>query len=344
MVLLMETENADISGSQLVLFGGAPVRTRLEANSNFSQWSHSRRELMNQCLSSYYNKYYGAHSTFAKSEPRKLQLRFLKSLSNRYQRSGKILHLVISSYINHAKEGDYWSIDRTIRWARELFRADISYSCDFMNRYGIGRYDVSATDDQSGVGKQPSLLAEFYYNRDAAEALCKLEENRMVNALQNFVSHENLEWFRRGAFSDDSLIEARLSLTDEHFHLIGRLDSAFREDGRHVIIDWKIGTAGGGEDDLQLFAYSLPAIKEFQCEPEDIDLYKVFLTSAGFAKYTFSKKAVMRTKARIIQDVERMRFLDPYGRDGIASAFTPCRRPRVCANCVFREVCPSADQ
>jgi hypothetical protein len=296
---------------------------------------------MNQCLSSYYNKYYGAHLLLAKSEPRKLQLRFLKSLSNRYQRTGKILHLVISAYLKHAKEGDTWSVDRTVRWARELFRADVSYSRNFISRYGRGRYDISIADEQSAAAKQPGLLAEFYYSQDDTESVCKTAENRLANALHNFITHEDLEWFRQGALKPESLIEARLNLIDEHFRLTGRLDAAFCQDRRRVIIDWKIGVESGGEDDLQLFAYSLPALNEFRCAPEEIDLYKVFLTDGRFAKYTFGEKAVMRTRARIIQDVERMRFLDPYGRDGVASAFTPCRRPRVCANCIFREVCPS---
>ena len=335
--------NLDIKDPQLSLFAGTPVRTRLESISTLSDWSHSRRELMNQCLGTYYNKYYGAHLNLAKSEPKKIQLRFLKSLSNRHQRTGKILHLVISSYLKHFKEGDPWSIDRTVRWAREMFRADLDYSREFMSRYGQGRYDIQIENDDSKANdRNPSLLAEFYYKWQNAEELCKSAEERLLNALANFVTNEDLDWFRCGAVSDGSLIEARLSLREEHFRLTGRLDAAFQLEGRRVIVDWKIGGESSGDDDLQLFAYSLSAIKEFQCQPEDVDLYKVFLTDAKFAKYTMSEKAVMRTRARIIQDVDRMRLLDPYGRDGVASAFTPCRRPRVCSNCIFQEVCPSA--
>ena len=67
--------------------------------------------------------------------------------------------------------------------------------------------------------------------------------------------------------------------------------------------------------DLQLFAYSLSAIKEFQCQPEKIDLYKVF-NGRKVAKYTMSEKAVMRTRARIIQDVDQCGFWTRMGAMG----------------------------
>lgn len=331
---------------QLTLFDKSVrpvVRTRLEAGSTLTEWSFSRRELMYQCLDVYYKKYYGAHAHLAKSEPRKQQLRFLKSLSNRHQRTGKILHLVISAYLKHFKDGDAWSLDRTLRWAREMFYADLQYSREFMRRYGHGRYDIRLEEDEGNNGGGKSfLLAEFYYGREDAEELWKKAEERLLNALVNFVTHPDLEWFRAGAMKVGSLIEERLSLKEEHFRLRGRLDAAFQDGGRHVVVDWKIGEEGGGEDDLQLFSYSLPAIKKFECAPEEMDLYKVFLTDAKHSKFTMSERGVTRTRARIIQDVERMRLLDPYGRDGVAEAFTPCRRPRVCANCPFQEACPSA--
>jgi hypothetical protein len=331
---------------QLTLFDTSirpAVRIRLESASTLTEWSFSRRELMYQCLGTYYNKYYGAHAHRAKSEPRKQQLRFLKSLSNRHQRTGKILHLVISTYLKHFKDGDAWSLDRTLHWAREMFYADLQYSREFMRRYGRGRYDVMIEDDESNNGsRKPFLLAEFYYELEDAEELWKKGEERLLNALVNFVTHPDLAWFRAGAVSDGSLIEERLSLKEEHFRLTGRLDAAFRDEGRRAVVDWKIGEEGGGEDDLQLFSYSLPALKKFECAPEEMDLYKVFLTDAKHSKFTMSERGMMRTRARIIQDVERMRLLDPYGRDGVVEAFTPCRRPRVCANCPFQEVCPTA--
>ena len=58
------------------------------------------------------------------------------------------------------------------------------------------------------------------------------------------------------------------------------------------------------------------------------------------SRFDFGPKAILRAKARISQDVERMRSVDEYGRDGLVEAFTPCGQERVCAGCVFQGVCP----
>ncbi len=43
-------------------------------------------------------------------------------------------------------------------------------------------------------------------------------------------------------------------------------------------------------------------------------------------------------KARMIQDIELMKELDPYGPDGIEEVFSPCMRENVCRQCKYQGV------
>ena len=96
--------------------------------SNFTEWSYSRRSTLEQCARKYYYQYYGANQRTAKNDPQKEKLRFLKKLQNRHLRSGEILHFVIRAYLNKLQQGDEWSLDRLLQWARKIYREDLEHS------------------------------------------------------------------------------------------------------------------------------------------------------------------------------------------------------------------------
>ncbi len=91
-------------------------------------WSYSRRNLLQQCPLSYYFEYYGSKKRTAEAEPRKESLRFLKGLSNRHLRTGEITHLVIRTYLNRLREGEEWSLERLVSWARDMLHTDVEFS------------------------------------------------------------------------------------------------------------------------------------------------------------------------------------------------------------------------
>ena len=292
------------------------------------EWSYSRREMFERCLLWYYFHYYGARAGTAKDEPRKQELRFLKKLSNRHLRAGEIMHLVIRTYLKQLKEGEEWTLDRLLRWARDIYRGDFLRSVNYQR----GARDH---DPQS----HSVLLAEFYFDIPDAKLLWEGSAARLVKALTNFMTHPGLERFRRGATHPQSLIEETLRLREEHFHLKGQIDTAYPEGERIVVLDWKLGASGGGEDSLQLLSYALVVMKHFTCPPEALDLFKVHLEDGSVSQYTVHGEDIRRAKARIIQDSQRMQAVDHYGRNGIASAFTPCGQPRVCSMCPFQQFC-----
>jgi hypothetical protein len=296
------------------------------------KWSHSRRDLFDKCQLAYYREYFGGNKKTAKSEPDKEHLHFLKSLQSRYENAGTILHRLIKTFLAKAQTGQVWSLDYLQKLACDSFRRDVEFSRLYPNSH------LSADEKYP-----PTLLLEFYYKLPDAEKLCAEVEERMLSALANFYLSEQFDLFRRGAMQPGALLEEKVSYPGENATLTGQLDAAFKweADGRVKVVDWKMGAANepAGES-LQLAFYALGATDKFKCEPEEIDVYRAHLGDAEVAHSTFSRKQLERAKARINQDIERMRLMEVYGQAGEAAAFEPCRQPRICAGCVFQGRCP----
>jgi CRISPR/Cas system-associated exonuclease Cas4 (RecB family) len=292
------------------------------------KWSYSRREVLEQCPRRYYYQYYGANLRAAVAEPLKDTLRFLKTLGNRHLRAGEILHLVVKSYLKHLQDGESWSLARMLCWARDIYHRDLEYSRQYQSR------------EQSDDGEYPpALLLEFYYGFEDAEELWTESESRLVKALTNFMTNAELEHFRFGARHASAIVEKSVHLEEEHFSMDGKIDLAYPQGGRIVVVDWKMGQSNGSSDGLQLLSYALGAVKEFGCPSSNIDLYRVHLANGKVSPFAVYEREVRSAKARIIQDLERMQELDDYGQKAVSEAFTPCNQPRVCALCSFRGVC-----
>ena len=293
------------------------------------QWSYSRRSLLEQCPRAYYYQYYGANKRTAKAEPLKERLHFLKSLTNRHLRAGDIVHLVIRTYLNSLQKKDVWDVRRVLSWASQIFQNDYSYS---------SAYQQGA--EHSNDRYPPALLLEFYHDLENADRLFYESESRMIAALENFVSNPAFANFRNGVCHPNALIERSISIKNDRFSMRGKLDLAYPDGDRIAVVDWKIGKSEGNDDSLQLLSYALGAIKEFKCRPECIDLYRVHLSDSSIASYNVTKREVLRSESRIIQDLERMEMMDDYGKQAFADAFTPCAQPQICKHCPFQDVCP----
>lgn len=318
--------------AQLELFDPPPTEASeiaLEKKPVLMDWSYSRRDMLEQCPRRYYYQYYGSHSRFAKTEPQKPVLQFLKKLSNRYLRTGEIAHLVIRTYLKRLRQGDVWPLERVLSWAKDIYRRDLTYS----EQYQPG-------DPPSDEQYPPALLLEFYSGIENAEQLWAESESRLVTALTNFVESPRFAHFHTGGCHAGALVEKRITVKTPHFSLKGQIDLAYPDHDRVVIVDWKIGSSGGGNDSLQLLSYALAAMQEFHCQLEQIDLCLVHLVDNEVVPFVIGEKEGARARARILQDMERMQALDGYGRDAVSQAFTPCGQPRICALCPFQKICP----
>lgn len=295
------------------------------------EWSHSRREMFERCPLAYYNRYYGASLRTAKDEPNKEVLRFMKALKSRYERAGNILHFIIKNYFDKAQRGEPSSLEWLKSWARKVFERDLEYS---------RRYPRS--EEFSNETYPPVLLMEFYYGFPDAEKFCLETEAKLLTALSNFYTNPELALFRSDGSQPGAMVEKMVRLNGQNFTLTGQMDLAYQSqiDRRVKVVDWKMGVSNSGDDSLQLAFYAMVALAKFGCSPSDIDVYRVHLGDGNVAPFTIDEREIRRAKARIIQDIERMRAMDAYGRGAVRAAFTPCAQPRVCALCVFQGFCP----
>lgn len=293
-------------------------------------WSYSRRETMERCPFAYYNKYYGASLKKAKGEPRKELLRTMKGLSSRHEQAGKILHLVISTFLKKAQKGEVWTHERLASWARDLYRRGLEHSRSYPlpSRFENEKYP-------------PTLLMEFYYGFANAEELCAESEQSLLNALSNFFHVPEVAPFRDRGCQAGALVEEKVGFKGPHYTLTGQVDLAYLDasDGRAKVVDWKMGVASGNDDSLQLLSYAMVTQHKFGCAADAIDVYRVHLGDGQVSHYAVNRAELGRARARVLQDVERMQVLDSYGVRADSTVFTPCNQPRVCAGCVFQGLC-----
>ncbi len=320
---------------QLTLFNlqdVCSVTHQPSAKSSQIKWSYSRRSLLEQCPRRYYYQYYGATKRTANTDSHKQTLHLLNKLSNRYLRIGEIAHLVIRTYLTRQQQGEEWTLNRVLRWAQSIYHRDLEYSRQYKQK--------NLPSFQSSSNNLPAILLEFYYGFDNAEVLWAESEEQLLTALTNFIKSPEFAPLRTGGSQANALIEKRISLKKEHFSIGGQIDLAYPDNDRFAIADWKIGGASGGNDSLQLLSYAFWVREKFSYASDSIDLYQAHLASNQVSPFVVHDKEILRTKARIIQDLEKMRTIDNYGRNGIAEAFTPCGQPRVCNLCPFQESCP----
>ena len=295
----------------------------------FSKWSYSRRGMLEQCPRKYYYQYYGSNLNTAKNDPHKEKLRFLKKLQNRHLRSGDILHYVIRWHLKEFQQGKQPSLDHLLQWAKKDFRADIRYSQQYKRGFPL-----------SDNFRHPKLLLEFYYGLPDAESVCADTEKRLMTALTNFITGQNLAQFREGAGKASALIEESARMKNDDFTLSGKVDLIYWINDKVVIVDWKIGGSGSSDDSLQMLAYALWAKQKLGMPSDSIMLQMVHLADNTMSTFSVCQKKLNRVEARILQDLERMQAVHKYGIQGVVEAFTPCAQPKVCEMCQFQEICP----
>lgn len=294
------------------------------------RWSYSRRSVLEQCPRRYYYEYYAATVARQRRDPRIERLRRLKSLQNRYERTGAIAHLVIAAYLRKAQAGEVWMPQRVVDWARAIFRADIDYS----------------TADPGGLSPRegrfpPVLLHEYFYRQRDALELCTAAGERLAAAVRIFCESINLAEFRLAGSRLGALVERNLTVSSLPCKTGGKLDLAFATDGYVTVVDWKLGEpTRDGNESLQLAAYALWASQHFSAMPNAIGIYKAYLSADEVVPFPVNERVLANARARILQDAERMTAVHHYGQHGIAEAFTPCLQPKVCTLCPFREICP----
>jgi hypothetical protein len=294
------------------------------------EWSHSKRGVLEQCPRKYYFEYYGAAQRRENTEPQRIRLRELKTLKNRHERAGEIVHLIIAHYFRSAETDSAMDAARMINWAHQIFNNDVSAS-------RAARQTIA----HPGGKFPPAQLLEFFHGNQDAEQLCAEVWQKIETALRAFHETRTLRRVRAARGHASVRVERKFKLKDFPCRVSGVVDLAAHTRRVPGVLDWKIGSRSAGEDDsLQLNVYALWGSTEFECAPEAVRIVKAFLGSGEVVPYRCTVATIDHARRRIVQDAMRMLAMDVYGRTGNMAAFSACAQPRVCVLCRFLSACP----
>lgn len=291
-------------------------------------WSASKRSQLEQCPRRYYYQYYGNPTeTNGSGAP----LQFYRKLSNSWMLAGILLHVKIKEAFGIWRDGgtvDSKSLVKDVsqRWQR-VREASLQFvrSNDYFKPW-------------PGV-----LLMEFIFEDSKANKMWWEAGKRLEKALSGFLTLPELERFRRGGLTSEAAIEQSVRVEGLGFRMRGKIDLAWRENGRVTVADWKSGNRDGADSDLQLLAYALGIQHHFNCELADLDLFRVELGAGKVVPLVVNEREAARAKARIAQDTALMVDLHSYGERKVIEIFTPTGSQNICRLCPFQRICPGSE-
>lgn len=289
--------------------------------------SYSKRELLDRCLRQFFYEYYAASKKLPFDSARKPLVQKLKQCTGVYLLAGEKLHWFIEQFLKKGSSSRNWA-ERTC-----------TSSFDLAVRY--------SRDPEANVGLQdlaypPPMLLEFYYADPQADELAAKARESLCRGVRRFLEHESVKELWTEITTGEHYVEQRVGGLPkfDDFGIEGQIDLVGRDTDRVRIVDWKLGVSGGSHDSLQMLIYGLWAEKKFRVEPSQVSARRVFLGDGTVEPERPLDRGIMVVgKARMLQDIELMKELDPYGRTGIEEAFSPCHRENVCRQCKYQGIC-----
>lgn len=294
--------------------------------------SYSKREVLDSCLRKYFYEYYASARATPFDSERKAEIRRLKDLSSVFLLAGDRLHWLIEQRLKKGHLTRDW-LQRTCVAA---FDKAVTYSRnpDTNRHLAADRYP-------------PPMFLEYFYRDGDADHRARDARERLQRALTAFFEDPRITAIWRSIQQGAHWVEQRISgLTKiDDFGIDGKIDLAGRDELGIRIVDWKLGAYPDAHDSLQMAIYADWARSEFGLPPERVRVQRVFLSGPFIEdERAIDARTVQRGRARVTQDIELMRELDPYGRSGNEEAFTPCKKENVCRQCKFQGICPAVSQ
>lgn len=292
--------------------------------------SYSKRELLDTCLRRFFYEYYAASKRLPFYPSRKSLVQKLKELTGVYLLAGERLHWFIEQFL---KKGP-----SSRDWAERTCMSGFDLAVQFSR-------DPEANEGLRNRAYPPPMLLEFYYGDARAEELAAKARDALCRGIRRFLEHGPVKRVWSEITAGDHYVEQRVSGLPkfDEFGIEGQIDLVGRDVDRVRVVDWKLGTIGGSHDSLQMLIYGLWAEKQFQVEPSQVSARRVFLGDGTVEQEQRLDRGMMVVgKARMLQDIELMKELDPYGRSGREEVFSPCRRENVCRQCKYQGVCPDS--
>ena len=309
---------------------------------NELSWSFSRDERLNRCARKYYYQHYGSWGGWdQKASPVQRELYRLTKLEGRPTWQGSVLHRVIARALDGARNGapepDPEAVaQEALGWMRQDFadsRDDVARRASNFKAH-VRFLEHELPHDPS----DPRWRRQWKDSADLVESAVKRffasDHWRRLSRLPAADWIEIEDWTGR---------QGPPSFELEGVRVFAKIDCAFREDGRPVVLDWKTGRGEDRGAPKQLAAYALYMQARHGVNPKDLVAREVNVVQGTVREHDVSPEALERFKALFRESVARMRacLADPRANVPKPEAeFGFTEDERECARCRFRAVCP----
>ena len=270
----------------------------------YNAWSFSKHRLWGQCKQAYYYRYIG--TALKKSEYLNIsKLKQLKDLTPRFALQGKLIHEILENQIGQHHLG------------RE------------MNEKGAKMQYTQRVEQYRK--KAEYTLIEYFNGEPIDETFFDTIRANGLDQIGMFFGVvwpqlKDLEYLRHEKFDKFKVGDVEAIVKVDYI--------SKTKGGKLVVSDWKTGADKEEyESDLQIGAYVLWAMTNYEKEPEEIRSELIYLTTGVMRSYEFSLKQLEEIERKIIEDFGDM------NKTFDIDYFNPDPNPKKCLSCHFSTVC-----
>lgn len=305
-------------------------------------WSFSRDGRLRACARKYYYQHYGAWGGWDRSAPDvQRELYRLTKLERRATWQGSVVHRVVARALDGARQGspapDPEAVaQEALGWMRQDFADSRD---DVARRVGNFKAHVRFLEHE-----QPHDPASAAWRRQWKESADLVER-----CIRWFFASE--QWAKLSALPKADWIEIEdwtgrsspPSFELEGVKVFAKVDCAFKEGRKAVVLDWKTGRADDGDAPRQLATYALYMQARHGIEPRALVAREVNLAQGTEHEHDVSPEALDRFISMFRESVARMRSLLADPKRNVPkpeSEFAFTDDDGECRRCRFRSVCP----
>ncbi len=293
---------------------------------NEFSWSKSRHESLVECARKYFYQYYGSWGGWDAGAPEIIRrLYLLKQMKNLDLATGTAVHTTIEETLRQLQSG----VAPDPVAARSRVR-------DLLNQAWAESRRQRWRDDP----KRFANLFEHYYRQSPTPGRIDQIRAKALGCIDRFFQLPWFDFIRGSEPSAFVSIEELDSFEVDGVKVFVKLDFALRRNGLYYLFDWKTGKAGE-RDPLQLACYANFGAHRWGASPEAIRIVIAYLGD-GMAEERTITAAEMDQALRFIADsaaTMRARLVNPMDNVARIEDFPQVDDRRLCARCVFREVC-----
>jgi hypothetical protein len=293
-------------------------------------WSSSRANSLRTCPRQYYYRYYGSRGGWAKEADASTRRTFMLSrLRTRHMWAGELVHQTIQQALIRLKHsGSLGDTKQLLLATRERMRREFSDSRAHRYRsdpesLGLFEHEYKldlASDDWLAIAEHVDECLRSFLQCDTLKQLMNLPET---------------DWLDLEELRSFELDGARIGL---------KLDLAFRDAGKIVVVDWKTGRHRSSTQNVQFGTYALYAEGRWKLPPEAIEIREVNLALGQTSSHHFNQTELTEIQAEITKSLALMSDLlrDDTNQLALEEDFPKREGQRVCSQCAFLAICDTS--